>query len=133
MWSWIIRTKKEASETPTFQADDHRGLPGGFVYLNGWSENKPAKSNMREVETLPFRVTGITTGRTTFTGLSRGSGIRANTLATDAVPSPATEHSILRDAGVRAGGAVTVLACPAGPAHAFTAVTHAVICKTNAP
>lgn len=100
--------------------------------MGGCSENKPTKSNRREVETLPFRVTGITTGRATFTGRSRGSGIRANTLATDAVPSPAAEHPVLGHAGVRAGGAVTVLARPAGPAHAFATVTHAVICGTNA-
>lgn len=81
--------------------------------------------------TLPFRVTGIATGRTTFTGRAGGSGVRANTLATDAVPSPAAEHPVLRAAGVGAGGAVAVLARPAGPAHAFPAVTHAVICKTN--
>lgn len=85
----------------------------------------------REVETLPFGVTGIATGRTTFTGGSRGPRVRANTLATDAVPSPAAEHPVLRDAGVGAGGAVTVFARPARPAHALAAVTVAVICKTN--
>lgn len=75
----------------------------------------------------PFGVTGIATGRTTFTGGSRGPRVRANTLATDAVPSPAAEHPVLRDAGVSAGGAVTVFARPARPAHALAAVTVTVI------
>lgn len=83
------------------------------------------------VETLPFRVTGIATGGTTFAGGSRGSGVRANALAAHTAPSPAAERPVFGDAGLRAGGAVTVLARPAAPAHALAAVTVAVICKTK--
>lgn len=75
----------------------------------------------------PFRVTEIAAGRTTLTGGSGGSGVRADTLATHTVPSPAAEHAVFRDAHVRAGRAVTVLAGPAAPAHALATVTLAVI------
>lgn len=101
--------------------------------LGGCSQNKPTKSNTEGIETLPFRVTGVATGGTTLTGRSRGSGVRADTFATDAVSSPTAGHPVLREARLCAGGAVTVLTRPAGSAHAFAAVTHAVICKTNTP
>lgn len=83
------------------------------------------------VDTLPFRVAEIAAGGTAFTGGSRGSRIRADALAAHTVPSAATEDPVLGDTGVRAGGAVTVLACPAAPAHALTTVTVAIICKTK--
>lgn len=73
-----------------FQANDHRGLVG--LCFDECSETKPSKNNLRsefikchynfdhhetygkkelkKVETLPFRVTEIATGRTTFTGRS---------------------------------------------------------------
>lgn len=82
---------------------------------------------LKKAETLPFRVAGIAAGGTAFTGRSRGSGVCANTLATDAVASPAAEHPVLRDARVRAGRAVTVLAGPAAPAHTLATVTVAII------
>lgn len=53
--------------------------------------------------------------------------MRANTLATDAVASPAAEHPVFRDTRVRTGRAVTVLAGPAAPAHALATVTVAII------
>ena len=83
------------------------------------------------VDTLPFRVAGIAAGGTTFTGGSRGSRIRADALAAHTVPSAAAEDPVFGDTGVGAGGAVTVLACPAAPAHALATVTLAVICKTK--
>lgn len=127
-----MRAKKEARETWTLQAEDHRVLVALCVWVDAPRTNPP-KATRREVETLPFRVTGIATGGTTLAGRSRGSGIRANTFATDAVSSPTAGHPVLREARLRAGGAVTVLTRPAGSAHAFATVTHAVICKTNAP
>lgn len=141
---------REASEGRVFQASDHRGLAG--LCFDECSETKPSKNKMRsefikchynfdhhetygkkelKKETLPFRVTEIATGRTTFTGRSWGSRVHANTLATNAVPSAAAEHPIFREARVRTGSAVAVLAGPAALAHALTALTVAVICKTK--
>lgn len=57
--------------------------------------------------------------------------MRANALATHAVASPAAGHPVFRDARVRTGRAVTVLAGPATPAHALATVTVAVICKAK--
>ena len=94
--------------------------------FDGGLETKASKSNLRSecikchynfdhhepygqeglvsVETLPFRVTGIATGGTTFAGGSRGSGVRANALAAHTAPSPAAERPVFGDAGLRAGG-----------------------------
>lgn len=144
---------REASEGRVFRDNDHSGLVG--LCFGECSETKPSKNNLRsefikchsnfdhhenygekelkKVEILPFRVTEVATGRTTFTGRSWGSRVHANTLATDAVPSAAAEHPIFREARVRTGRAVAVLASPAAPAHAFTTLTVAVICKTKRP
>lgn len=75
----------------------------------------------------PFGVTGVTAGGTPFTGGSRGSRTGADTPATNTVPSPAAEHSVVGDAGICARGAVAVLAGPAAPAHAFPAGALAIV------
>ena len=125
------------------------------MHFDGCLETKPSESNLtsefikcyydfdhheiygqkglKKVETLPFRVTEIPTGRTTFTGQPWGSGVRANTFATNAVPSPTAEHPVFRGARVHTGCTVAVLAGPASPAYAFATVTVAIICKTKCP
>lgn len=109
LWPWITRTEKKASQGLVSQADDQRGHVGA----DGCSATKPRNGKLRselikchwnfdpyepsgqrgleKAETLPFRVTDITAGRTTFTGGSGGSGVRADTLATHTVPSPCTQ------------------------------------------
>ena len=83
------------------------------------------------VDTLPFRVAEIAAGGTALTGGPRGSRICADARAAHAVSSAAAEDPVLGDTGVRAGGAVAVLARPATPAHALATVTVTIICKTK--
>lgn len=85
----------------------------------------------KKVEALPFRVTRVTTGWASFTGWSGGTRVCANTPAADAVTSPTTQHPIFSETGLCTGGTVTILARPTTPAHTFTAVTVAVVCKTK--
>lgn len=82
------------------------------------------------VDTLPFRVTGIAAG---------GDNVHRRVprllivwMHLPHTQSPATaEDPVFGDTGVRAGGAVTAITCPAASAHAPATVTVAVICKTK--
>lgn len=73
----------------------------------------------------PFRSAGIRAGGTFLTGVSECPGLRALTAAADAASPPAAHLSVLRDAGRRLRGAVTVVADVAGVALTLPAVTFA--------
>lgn len=72
---------------------------------------------------LPSRVTGVSTGRAPFTGVSRGSGHGTHTLPAHTLPPSAAQRSVLRHTRVPAAAAVTVLPRPAALTHTLAAVT----------